>query len=83
MFSLLPLELPPPAPQNLRLLSASTQVRQLAWNAAGSALVVGYNLYRADMSQASVSFGKVNANAPLAAQRSATSCSPPGRSVTA
>ena len=35
VFSLLPLELPPPAPQNLRLLSASTQVRQLAWNAGG------------------------------------------------
>ncbi len=65
VFSLLPLELPPPVPQNLRLLSASTQVRQLAWNAASSELVVGYNLYRADLSQASVSFGKVNANAPL------------------
>lgn len=61
VFSLLPSELPPPAPGNLRLLAASTQVRKLAWDAAADGLGVGYNLYRADLSQASLSFTKLNA----------------------
>lgn len=65
VFSLLPSELPPPVPVKLRLLAASTQVRKLAWDKATDELVVGYNLYRADVSQASVSFTKLNTNALL------------------
>jgi DNA-binding beta-propeller fold protein YncE len=42
-------------------------VRKLAWDAAAGNLVVGYNLYRADLSQASISFARQNATEPLAA----------------
>jgi DNA-binding beta-propeller fold protein YncE len=45
-YSLLPEEIPPPAPAGLALLAASTQVRKLGWSAAASPLVAGYNLYR-------------------------------------
>lgn len=47
-YSLLPEEIPPPAPSGLNLLAASTQVRKLGWNASTSPLVAGYNLYRSD-----------------------------------
>jgi len=45
-YSLLPEEIPPPAPSGLTLLAASTQVRKLGWSASASPLVAGYNLYR-------------------------------------
>lgn len=78
VYNLLPEELPPPAPTNLRLLAASTQVRKLAWDAAPGSLVVGYNLYRADLSQASLSFAKQNANAPLTVTEISDELSAPG-----
>lgn len=61
-FSLKQDELPPPAPDGLRLLAASTQVRRLSWNSVAG--VAGYNLYRALDSGpggAEPSFSKLNA----------------------
>ncbi|MCH7471748.1 hypothetical protein IIA79_02210 [bacterium] len=58
IFSLLPSEIPPPAPTGLALLAASTQVRKLAWEEVTMGGAVGYNLYRSPEGQDS--FSKVN-----------------------
>jgi DNA-binding beta-propeller fold protein YncE len=50
-YSLLPEEIPPPAPTGLALIAASTQVRKFTWDASSGNAIAGYNLYRAPIGE--------------------------------